>query len=697
MLLGKNRFSRFGAMIGASLAFAVSCGTAKVLEEGQYILGGNEVKIVGEKSISSSEINAYIKQQPPVWWNFNSDRVIYNPDLVESSVESISKHLQYVGYFDSHVESEVRLKDRKATVIYTVHPGRRFIIDSISFVTPASSPEFSKAFMEDIENVSVKPGSFLSESSLEDESARSAAALKGQGFYNISRNHYEFVADTIGLDGHALLEMRVNDFTRAESEELAQPLRAFKVGQVTISHPSNLKFRDEILGDITTIKPGSRYNDTDITNTFSRISALGTFSSVSINMVQSDSTTVDCAIRVTPSKTEGFKAGLELSSNSTGLMGISPQLSFYNKNLFHGGEWLNVNLMGNFQFRLGSGTHANEFGVTTSLSVPKIPGLSYQKFKGPNIPRTEMKMSLNYQDRPEYTRSVFSTSLGLSWRTPGRVRVQMFLPQISFVRLYNIDPVFNTQLSLNPYMQSSYLDHIDSGVGGSLYYISDESVNPKSSFFYVRSEMDLSGNLLSTFNNFLKQNEAGAYNVFGSPYSQYARLNVELGNTLKFGRNGNQALATRFVAGLGQAYGNSSALPFEKKFYAGGANSMRGWAARTLGPGSSPLNEVFSIPSQSGDLKFELDMEYRFPIKGIFEGAWFWEAGNVWDSFKGMGKSIAMDTGLGLRLNLQAIVVRLDGGIKLRDPKRLGAEWLTPSQWLLSDGYAIHFGVGYPF
>jgi outer membrane protein assembly factor BamA len=184
-----------------------------------------------------------------------------------------------------------------------------------------------------------------------------------------------------------------------------------------------------------------------------------------------------------------------------------------------------------------------------------------------------------------------------------------------------------------------------------------------------------------------------------------------LGKTWRFGKNDGSAFATRLLAGAGYAYGNSSALPFEQHFYAGGANSMRGWQARSLGPGLSKPDSTFVIQNQTGDIKFEANMEYRFPMFWKFDGAIFIDAGNIWNyksdagtdglgelKFNTFGESIAIDWGLGLRLDLNFILVRLDMGMRVHDPAQdAGERWRGPGDWLSKDGYAVHFGVGYPF
>jgi len=209
----------------------------------------------------------------------------------------------------------------------------------------------------------------------------------------------------------------------------------------------------------------------------------------------------------------------------------------------------------------------------------------------------------------------------------------------------------------------------------------------------------------------MERDEYGSRLVWNTPYSQYIRTELTLGKTLIFGKNDSQALAMRLLGGVGYAYGNSSTLPFEKQFYSGGANSMRGWQARALGPGKSKTDTTFVIPSQTGDVKLEANLEYRFPMFWKLRGALFVDVGNIWTlketendngvqthfALRDLASSLAADWGLGLRVDLSFLILRLDMGMKVYDPSLDKARWRAPSQWLKKEGYSLHFGVGYPF
>lgn len=706
------------------LAGLSACSTTKLLPEGEYRLASNRIEISGDGKVSPAELTPYLRQQSNTYllfgWNpflnvynwsngsgeginkfwekIGTPPVVFNPQLVQSTVDNLTTRLEYLGYYDAEVVPEITIVRRLAKVKYNVQTGERRRIDKIVYDVPAG--EFSEDFYADTSSVSVKPGDFLSEQSLESETVRGAAHFRDLGYYSFNKNNYFFEADT--LTDKTLLYYRVRGYTRNESAAVNAPINKYRINDVNILYPSDLKFRESLLLKLNRIQPGDLYSESMVNTTYHRLSALNVFSSVNIEMTPVDSSLVDCDIRLGGSNVVGFKINAEVSSNSSGLFGASPQLNFYHKNIFNGGERLNVGFTGNWQFMPGTSVKSTELGVSASLSFPRALGYPLEKAKGRNIPRTEVSASYNYQNRPEYRRSIAGFSFGYTGQIGNQIFYQFYPLQLDLVKLYDISSSFAQTLRENPYLWDSFQDQIDAGIGMTLYHTTDASIVPKSSYGFARLSFDLSGNVISLFNRFMPVDDvSGHHMLLGLPYNQYVRTELELGKVLRYGRNEGQALAMRLDMGIGHAYGNSTALPFEKQFYAGGASSMRGWQVRTLGPGFSGMDYSFVIPSQTGDIKLEADLEYRFDLIWKLEGAVFAEVGNVWrmdDIRHDFLASLAGDWGVGLRVNLDFILLRIDAGFKLHDPARpAGSRWLNPSEWLGHDGYAIHFGVGYPF
>ncbi|MBR5249360.1 MAG: BamA/TamA family outer membrane protein [Bacteroidales bacterium] len=773
----KRVFFRIGTVVGILLSVFLmgcllgSCSTTRTIPEGSYRLLDNYVQVTNladYPEYSASDITSYIRQKPNSyllghwsprlsvynwsngkddWWNrtikkFGQEPVLMDVNLVEQSKSNIEIHLNYLGYYHSQVLDSIAAEDKKAKVFYEITLGKTYPISEIRYEIPDST--IRALYLRDTANSLVQRGTRLSEKVLEAESERAANLIRNHGYYGFSKNYFFFEADTVAVKDSAVLYFKILNYTRNESPDMAREHRQFRIGDVyiypvsdliryqaslstgieprldtlrwdnfSILYDKTLDIRPSVLQRMNRMEPDSLYNESMVNNTYQRFSNMQMYNSVNLILEERDSNQVDCTIRLVPSKVSGYKLNFEASTNSTGLLGNSGTLTYYHRNLFHGGEWFNLSLMGNFQYKIKDPTHSTELGGTASLSLPTflfVPDRFFTKIQ----PRTDMSLGYNYQDRPEYKRNLISGTLGYSWNNPSRTMYYAVTPiQADIVKIFNMKESFYENLQ-DPFLQESYKDHFILGSGFSYYYTNDPAMNPQGSRFYTRLQFDIAGNILSLFNPVMEQNEDGVYTIWGSPYSQYVRLEWTTGYTWKFGKNNKQALAMRLVQGIGYAYGNSSSVPFEKLFWSGGANSMRGWQARTLGPGSSPQDKTFLIPNQTGDIKMEANLEYRFPLFWYLNGAVFFDAGNVWtlrrdDSDtevsastelgqfggKDFFKTIALNTGLGLRLDLDFVVVRFDLGIKLYEP--VEQQWRTPQQWLRGDGYALQFSVGYPF
>jgi outer membrane protein assembly factor BamA len=719
----------------AALALA-GCSTTRSLRSGEFLLRKNTVK-VNEESFSASGLNSYLAQKPNSYllginpllsvynWAGDSESgfagflrrvgtppVVYDPSKVEESIASMENHLRYIGYYGSTVESDVRVRGRKVYVTYYVTLGRRYEISTVEYEIPDYGT-FRQDFQADIPNSEVKAGGILSEQSLEAEAERSARYLRNQGYYGFSRSFYAFEADTLARDGKARLKYSVLDYALGDDPASAREHKKFSIGDVAFTYPKELKIRPRVLENLNLLRPGQPYSEEAINTTYTRLTNVSMFNGVNVNVTPASEDQVDCNISLRASGLQGFKTNLEASVNSTGLIGISPQLSYFHKNIFHGGEVLNVGLKGNFQFKPNDNVSSQEVSVTTSLRFPRFIGLPNHIFKGPYIPRTDVSLAYNYQNRPEYRRSVISSAFTYNGRLSERLFYQFSPARANISRIYDIDETFLNQFIDNVFMLEMFTDNFDLGVSGMLYYTTDASTIPSRPYHYARLSVDVAGNVLSLFNSVLPADPyfQDEHLIWGIPYAQYVRGELQLGKTFRFGPKDRQALALRFLAGAGYAYGNSMAPPLDKMFYCGGSTSMRGWQARTLGPGNdTSLAEFFVIPTQMGLMKLEANMEYRFPLFWKFEGATFVDVGNIWDYveeseeesdafvLKNLPESIGMNWGLGLRLNFDLILLRLDLGIRLHDPGRdAGDRWVAPNGWFKGSNMALHFGVGYPF
>ena len=754
---------RFSANIAFTLMLSLlaSCSTVKIVPEGEYRLKKNSVFIPVSSKIKESDLMSYIRQKPNseflFGWNpFLSiynwsdgtgsgwDRfvtrlgqapVIFDSALVKKSNENISSHLESLGYYNSKVKDSVTLKNKLASVTYTVYPGKRYLISDISYnITDDSIKSF---VLKDTSSSLIKTGKYLSEKQLETESERITAKLRDAGYYNFSKNYFFFQADTLAKRDSAKLLIQILNYTRNEKPDEARKHSKYLINNVKIYtaydpteqttqlyqnrdtttidnieiiSPEGGVIKPSVLYKMNQIRPGTLYSEKRVNNTYDRLLALRLFSGVNLQFdeqadYQNDSSGypgVNATIRLTPSKMQGYKINIEASSNSNGLLGVSPAISYYHKNIFRGGEWLNLGFMGNFQFKINDPVKSTELGVSAGISTPNFLLLPDRIFKN-SVPRTEITLSYNYQNRPEFTRNLISFNYGYNWNN-GKMYYRISPIQLSIIKLNNLSESFFASLT-DPFLRNSYKNHFDLGSGATLYYTTDASPNPKNSFLYIRWTNDISGNLIGLFNSKLPSDSTGAKTIWKTPYAQYFRTDFTVSKTWRIDEK--NAFAARFNGGLGIAYGNSKSLPFEKLFYAGGANSLRGWQARSVGPGSSPVDTTFSIPNQTGDIKLEFNAEYRFLMFWKVEGALFADLGNIWtlkaESGREEGrfkindfyKSLAFNWGFGARLNLDFVILRLDLGMVAYDPVK--RNWIKPFNWFQRDTYSLQFGVGYPF
>lgn len=735
-----------------------ACSTTKVVPDGSYRLIENKVNVTNADAYPKNvptDIQNYVQQKPNTyfigkwnpfiyvynWSNGKDDGwdrfvkklgqapVIFDPEQVESSIDNMENHLKYLGFYNSEVVDSVKTRGKKASVIYDVTLGKRYYISDIKYNIPDST--LRSLYMADTANSVIKVGMPVSEQMLDRESVRATSIFKENGYYGFSKNYFFFTADTTIVRDSALLEISIKEYTRNELERNAKPHKQFHIGKVTIFpvtdelryrtsltneiplpldtlvidtnlfvvYDQKLKIRPSVLAKMNRIRPGDMYKESVVDQTYRRFTNLNLYSSVNVALEQVSSDTVDCNIRLLPTKTQGYKLNLEASTNSTGLIGISPAISYYNRNIFRGGEWFNLAFSGNFQFGVKDPARSTEFGTSANVSLPKFLFFPESVFKRV-IPRTDFTLAYNYQNRPEYTRNMITAGYGYSWNSASKRWVFQINPaRLNIVKMSNLSPSFYEMIK-DPFVKDSYIDHFDLGGRYSVSYYSDPSINPKHTNYKFNAKLDLAGNVLSAFNKLMPKDTTGSRSIWGSPYSQYVKLETSYSYTWKFGKRERMAIATRALAGVGFSYGNSQALPFEQLLWSGGSNSMRGWHTRSLGPGTSPMDKSLSIPNQTGDLKLEANLEFRFPLFWLLNGALFFDAGNIWvkreiEDFRNFLDGIALNTGLGVRLDIQFVVVRLDWGFKMRDPSV--GKWCGLNDWFKKGGYAFQFGIGYPF
>ena len=762
--------------IAAMLCLALSCSTTKVLKEGEYRLAMNTIQVENKKDypgFKASQVENYVQQKAnsysikgkhngwsPMLYVYNWENgkgkgwdkfvhklgvppVIYDPTMTVKSIDNIQTRLKYLGYYDSKVRDSLVLRGKNAQVYYIVHLGKQYPIKQINY--NVSDSVLSREMSLDIKSSLIKHGLPLSEDLFESETVRATKHLNSVGYYRFTKNYFSFEVDTVSARDSCLVDVIVRDYTRFETPAEARPhskfvfgnIKAYPVSDVikhnvvvskkipevfdtvdfkdmTILYDGKHKIRPKVLYRMNRIVPGTQYDPDMVDLTYERFSQLRLYSSTSIELNEADSNVVDVNVHLIPAKVHGYKINLEASVNSSGLLGLQPSISYFNRNIFHGAEQLSISAMGNFQYAPKTKKSAIEAGAGLSLSFPRFVPLPDRIFKY-TVPRTDVSINYNYQNRPEYTRNMIGANVGWSWYTRSEKWYFSISPiQLNIVNLPRKSDEFIQSLK-NPFVREAYKNHFDLGLGTRFTFNSNPKRNPVLSTLRVDLQFDIAGNLMSAFNKFMPVDSTGAHNIWGSPYSQFVRAEASIAYTHKFGDSGQHALDIRFVAGAGYAYGNSQKMPFERLFWAGGSNSLRGWVGRSIGPGGAPLDTTFSIPNPTGDMRLEANLEYRFPIIWLLKGALFFDWGNVWNvsqvdemkvteqtldntyfTWENLFKYSAFNTGVGLRFDIKnMIVIRFDFAFKLYDPRY--CLWIGKELNQKAGIFAFQFGIGYPF
>ncbi len=466
------------------------------------------------------------------------------------------------------------------------------------------------------------------------------------------------------------------------------------------------------------ILPGDLYSLTNSQRSYRNLSSLKLFRLVTIDFTQvgdispGNTGLLDCSILLTPQTLQSYTVELE-GTNSSGNIGAAGNLIYQHRNLFGGAENFDLRLKGaletlkeNYSSNLGN---MIELGAEVRYSIPKflLPFKTDQFIKKYN-PRTSFSVAYNYQRRPEYTRTLANVSFGYNWRG-NRFLTHIVNPiELNLVKIPYKSPEFADWLE-GKYIYYSYQPHLVTVTSYSLIF-NNQNIQKNTDFMYFRMNVEQAGNLLYLLyrTTGIQANNPNGYTLFNNEYSQYVRGDLDFRYYNIFDEN--TSLVYRVFAGAGLPYANSTALPFEKKYFAGGANGIRAWQVRNLGPGSYSEKQQTLYPNQTADIKLEGNVEYRFKLFWLLDGALFVDAGNIWAITKNderpgarflwdkFYKDIAVGTGFGTRFDFSFFIFRLDLGMKLRDPALpLNHRWIIGNQKLNKSDFTLNIGIGYPF
>ena len=424
---------------------------------------------------------------------------------------------------------------------------------------------------------------------------------------------------------------------------------------------------------------------------------------------------LDCYILTSPAKINTVGVDLE-GTNSAGDYGFASSLNYQHRNIFRGSELFSARVRGAYEAL--SGNKANgfgnywELGAEGSLLFPRFlfPFLS-SDFRRRLRASTEAKISYNLQKRPEYTRAILSGGWSYIWQDRGNTQARHTFKLVDLNYVYLPDKNMDFINSLPDYMVLyNYTNHFIMSSGYTYSFSNYSPQNRLRNTHSLRASVEVAGNLLSAFSHLTgaKKNDDGYYELFGTEYAQYVKLDFDFSKGIVL--DSRNKLAFHIGVGVGMAYGNSNYFPFERAYFSGGANSVRGWSVRELGPGSMEVDSTTSFALQSGDIRLDLNLEYRTKLFWKFELAAYIDAGNIWTrnvsderykagnfDFSRFYKEIAVSYGLGLRLDFDFFLLRLDTGFKAYNPQEKKSRRWAITRPNFKDNFALHFAVGYPF
>ncbi len=742
---------RFFAIL-AAVCLTASCSVSRFIPEGEYLL--NDVKIRStDKAVPTNQMQGYVQQHPNSRWfsllkvpmgpylmsgrdstkrinrflqRIGEAPVIYSQAKAQKTTENIKAAVRNMGFLRAEVDLLERRKGFKLNALYDIKAGERYWVTE--YDRQIADEHIREIVDADSAESKVYEGMPFDLNVLDAERTRLNRLLRNNGYYLFNKDFIRFEADTTLGHNQVALSLVIDDY-RTGQQTTRTPHRQFYVKSVATQSDTLHKnyIRGNVLQVKNSIRQGELYNDQHVQETYSNLSALGAVmnSSVTMQADTTDSTGLNAVVAVTTNKLRAFNAEVE-GTNSAGDLGAAVVLSYQNRNLFRGSELLNVKLRGAYENIKKLEGYDNqdyiEYGVEVSLAFPdfKFPGVS-RDFRHRSNAVSEVSLRYESQNRPEFHRRVVTGAWRYRWSQHNRQRQHridlidlnyVFMPWIS--KTFRNDYLDNAS-SRNAILRYNYEDLFIMKWGYTFNYssqpLSGATGNYGTNAYSLRFNIETAGNLLYGLTSLFStsKNSLNQYTLFNIAYAQYVKGDFDFSKSFRFSPN--NSLSFHVGLGIAYPYGNSNILPYEKRYFSGGANSVRGWSVRSLGPGSFKGQDGrIDFINQTGDVKLDMNVEYRAHLFWKIDGAAFLDAGNIWTirdypdqpggqfRFDKFWRQIAMSYGLGLRLNFNYFILRLDGGMKAINPAYSDARHHYPIiHPRFKRDFAIHFAVGLPF
>ena len=693
---------------------------------------------------SANWFNRWIKRvgTPPV---------IYDSALTVASADQLHMALSNRGFMNNVVTYQVEADSakRKARVNYDITLGEPYFIRSIDYDIP--DEDLRDIILADTARFTVHEGDLLNYNRLDEWRQNITENLRNHGYYAFNKEYITFMADTAAGSKAVDLTLNSRDPYRNDHMPYYTEHEPFYVRDVvyvtdydpvemhdafwgadTVTLHSGIKIiegpdrylRHDVLDECNHIEPGQLYNAEAITRTYRALGRLNILKQINIDvrpLGEVDGVLmVDAYVLLSPDKSQTVSVSLE-GTNSEGDLGFGVGLDYEHRNIFKGAEVLSAKAKVSYESISGNlsgliNNNYSEYSTELGLTFPKFmfPFLK-RSFKRKIQASTAFTVNFDYQARPEYTRIIAGGSWRYQWTERSRRMAHtLTLVDVSVISVPKYNEEFFKRIT-NPLLFYSYQDHLIMRMGYNFYRTNKAEMNVlqmgrfQRNVFTIRANAETAGNLLYGLSHLTgqKADADGSYKAMGIRYSQYFKADADYSFTHYFDHR--QSVAFHVGAGVAVPYGNSDVLPFEKRFYSGGANSVRGWGVRTLGPGSYDSNNNLSkFIYQCGDIRFDVNLEYRAKLFWVVELGLFMDAGNIWTiknyedqpggvfKFNKFYEQIAAAYGAGIRLDFKYFLVRVDMGMKAHNPASGQEHWPLLHPRFKRDS-EFHFSVGYPF
>lgn len=747
-LLKARQFFNFLFSCLLLLVLFDSCGSSKYVPSGEHLLESVEIKS-DSKDISPASLEPYIRQKANSKWfslfkiplasytlsgkdstkwinrtlkKMGEQPVVYDSVQARLSVDDLCKAMQNLGFMHAKVDLSTKVHGIRLKAVYTLHPGKPYFINSIKYDIQDDS--IAKVLENYGKQQSTKKhpavsllhkGSRFTVAELDAERKRITDILLDSGYYKFHKDFIMYTADSARNSNDINLTLRLLKYRASSSApETLHPRYIIRNINYMGGRGSTLHLRRRVLENATAMKSGDNFSQSALQTTYRNFGRLPAVRYTDIQFREvPDTSLLDCDIRLSTSRPQTISFQPE-GTNTAGDLGAAASLTYQNRNIFHGSELFSIQFRAAFEAITGLEGYRDEnfeeYSIEGRLQFPRfIAPFMSKNFRKRSAASSELSVSWDLQNRPEFHRRVFSMAWRYRWSNPDKhLSYRLDIPDLNYVYMPWISETFkhdylDSVSNRNAILRYNYEDLFIMRVGFGMTYNNGNNA--------MRLNIEAGGNLLDALSgafNF-KKNSSGQHTLFNIAYAQYAKFDFDYTHLLHFDDRNTLALHGDF--GIAYPYGNSTILPFEKRYFSGGANSVRGWSVRELGPGKFRGHDGrIDFINQTGDLKLDLNAEYRTFLFWKFDGAAFVDAGNIWTlrnypdqpggqfKFDKFLQQIAVAYGLGLRLNFSYFILRFDAGMKAINPAYENQhEHYAIFHPDFSRDFTFHFAVGLPF